>query len=1023
MPSARARYSEEKHSLPWFRRRKAKVEQEAPRSAVTEAAAPAEPEEADEPEEATAPVAEGEAPKKKRRRGSRGGRGRKKPGATAASEGSEGDAVTVQTVAARPAREKPEQPREKTEQRSQRAERAADRRRQGSQGSQRRRQPPRRAPLPVAKRELLISVDVGEQRVAVIEDDRVAEVYLERPERRSIAGNIYLGVVDNVLPGMEAAFVEIGLEKNGFLYVDEIVVPELEGKRHHGKKIQDLISRGEQLLVQAVKDPMKTKGARLTTEISLPGRFLVYVPNGEGLGVSRRLEDAERARLKEIIRSLDVKEGGVIVRTAAEGASAEDIERDLVFLQRLWKTIQARAKGARAPDLVYQEAELPLRIVRDLFAGDFVSAQVDNDRTYKRIVSYLKKTSPHMVERVHRYKEREPLFEASGVDKEIASTLDRRVDLPSGGYLVFDYAEAFTVVDVNTGRFVGSRSKSSSQRLEDTITKNNLEAVKEVVRQLRLRDIGGIIVIDFIDMANPKNRASVEDALRVELERDRTKTYVVEISPLGLVEMTRQNVTDGPREILTRKCPTCAGDGIVVSDQTVAMQIERRLRALATPGSRVQAYKVAVHPRILALVAGAGGARLSAIEEAARRSFFLVPAGGHVHTDHFDVLAEGKLADLQPAAPVAEGDTVEVKLVEVGLHDATAAAGKLDGIDVIVADAARLVGRKAPVVIGKVLEGQAFATLAAEAAAEAAGPITFESEAEKPTRAPARKKSVSVEEPASSDLSDGELVEEDEPAGADAELRSHEGGDEHGEGELETGLDGDGVERPKKRTRRGSRGGRRRREKPAGDGTEGAGDDGGAESGSGSADLDTTSALAEGPEAAPQQLASARDEAASVAPSVPARRRRAPRIHVPDDGRTPIGVADVDVLHEAVADAVAEGADEADEADDGAADRGVQALAGDVPAKKRTRRGSRGGRSRAKRTAAAGVDGIEADGEPGVAPAAKPAGVEPVVGDTVLDEAAAKDEIEDEIEAEPAAAAAPDGYVPMSQWLDDFDRR
>ena len=521
---------------------------------------------------------------------------------------------------------------------------------------QRRRQPPRRAPLPAAKRELLISVDIGEQRVAVIEDDRVAEVYLERPERRSIAGNIYLGVVDNVLPGMEAAFVEIGLEKNGFLYVDEIVVPELEGKRHHGKKIQDLISRGEQLLVQAVKDPMKTKGARLTTEISLPGRFLVYVPNGEGLGVSRRLEDAERARLKDIIKGLEVKEGGVIVRTAAEGASAEDVERDLVFLQRLWKTIQARAKGATAPTLVYQEAELPLRIVRDLFAGDFVSAQVDNERTHKRIVSYLKKTSPHMIERVHRYKEKESLFESSGVEKEIASTLDRRVDLPSGGYLVFDYAEAFTVIDVNTGRFVGSRSKNSNQRLEDTITKNNLEAVKEVVRQLRLRDIGGIIVIDFIDMANPKNRASVEDALRDELERDRTKTYVVEISPLGLVEMTRQNVTDGPREILTRKCPTCAGDGIVVSDHTVAMQVERRLRALAAPGNRVQAYRVALHPRVLELARRARAARgspRSRRRPAAASSSS--PAEGHVHADHFEVVAEGKLVDLQPAVAARRG--------------------------------------------------------------------------------------------------------------------------------------------------------------------------------------------------------------------------------------------------------------------------------------------------------------------------------------------------------------------------------
>ena len=342
----------------------------------------------------------------------------------------------------------------------------------------------------------------------------VAEVYLERPEKRSIAGNIYKGVVDNVLPGMEAAFVEIGLEKNGFLYVDEIVTPELEGTRRNGKKIQDLLSRGQEILVQAVKDPMKTKGARLTTEISLPGRFVVYVPHGEGLGVSRRLEDDERNRLRDIVKEIAPKQGGVIVRTAAEGASAEDVARDLDFLQRLWKAIQAQAKGAKAPALLYQEAELPLRVVRDLFTEDFEKAYVDHDRAYKRIVGYLKKTSPHMVERVERYREKERLFDALGVEEEIRSTLSRRVDLPSGGYLVFDYAEAFTVIDVNTGRFVGGRGKNSNARLEDTITKNNLEAVKEVVRQLRLRDIGGIIVIDFIDMANPKNRASVEDALQ-----------------------------------------------------------------------------------------------------------------------------------------------------------------------------------------------------------------------------------------------------------------------------------------------------------------------------------------------------------------------------------------------------------------------------------------------------------------------------------------------------------------------------
>ena len=646
--------------------------------------------------------------------------------------------------------------------------------------------------------------------MAILEDDRVAEVYLERPERRSIAGNIYLGVVDNVLPGMEAAFVEIGLEKNGFLYVDEIVGPELEGRKG-ARKIQDLIKRSQTIMVQAVKDPMKSKGARLTTEISLPGRFLVYVPNGEGSGVSRRLEDAERTRLKDIVKRLDPKGGGIIVRTAAEGASAEDIERDLVFLQRLWKTIQTKTNGATAPALVYEEAELPLRIVRDLFAGDFVGARIDDDRTHRRIVSYLKKTSPHMVERVHRYREKEPLFDASGVDAEIRSTLDRRVDLPSGGYLVFDYAEAFTVIDVNTGRFVGSRGKSAQGRLEDTIVKNNLEAVKEVVRQLRLRDIGGIIVIDFIDMANPKNRETVEEALRSELERDRTKTYVVEISPLGLVEMTRQNVTDGPREILTTRCPVCEGAGVVVSDATHALEVERKLRAIAK-GSRVQAFKVAVHPRVLALLAGPGGSRLTALDAVSRRRFFLEPAAGngHVHLDHFEVLAQGKLETMRPSAPVEEGGSVELKLVEVGLHDPTAGVGKLDGgYEVVVAGAAKLVGKKVTATVGCVLEGAAYATLADDVVA-AETPITFEAEAEKPTRAPRGKKDVAALD-VPDDVAAPDADDAIEPEAQVVEVATGDVGEAGAEPEAETGPGGTPK---KKRTRRGTRGGRSRK-KPA----------------------------------------------------------------------------------------------------------------------------------------------------------------------------------------------------------------
>jgi ribonuclease G len=944
--------------LPWFRIRRRKEEQQAADAAVTTLEAPAPAEEQVGPEDDTS-TTDGEAARKRRRRGSRGGRGRKKPAAGASDQ--PGDGAATPQPAGEPTKEKSRDgARKRGQSQSQSQSRQA--------GRDRRRQPQRRAPLPAAKRELLITVDVGEQRVALLEDDRVAEVYLERPERRSIAGNIYLGTVDNVLPGMEAAFVEIGLEKNGFLYVDEIVVPELEGKRH-GKKITDLIQRGQQLLVQAVKDPMKTKGARLTTEISLPGRFLVYVPNGEGLGVSRRLEDSERQRLKDILKEIAPDEGGVIVRTAAEGASAEDVERDLVFLQRLWKTIQQRAKTATAPELVYQEAELPLRIVRDLFAGDFVAAHVDSDRAYKRIVGYLKKTSPHMIDRVHRSKEKEPLFERFGVEQEIASTLDRRVDLPSGGYLVFDYAEAFTVIDVNTGRFVGSRSKSSTQRLEDTVVKNNLEAVKEVVRQLRLRDIGGIIVIDFIDMANPKNRQAVEDALRQELERDRTKTYVVEISPLGLVEMTRQNVTDGPREVMTRKCPTCGGDGIVVSDATVALDVERKLRALAAAGagSRIQAYRVALHPRELALVAGPGGERLAALEEVTRRRFYLVPAEGHVHTDHFEVLAEGRRADLAPAAPFEEGAQVEVKLVEVDLHDANAAVGRVDGFPIVVADAAKRVGKKATVAIGRIVEGQAFATLVG--GEEPAAPITFESEAEKPTRAPSRRKTSDAK---AAPAEEPTVAEEDEQA---ADLPETEPEPEEQDAEPGEAAAGDGTTPAKKRTRRGSRGGRRRK-KPA--------------TAAGATGDEATDARAEAAETEPVHEV---EEAPPAAPKPkPARpRKRTPRIHVPEGDGGPQEPTAAEAEPARNGDGDAEEAVAGDE--DATADGAAVSEDGATP-KKRTRRGTRGGRNRKRKPSAAAVT----DGEAGVLATADADSPQPA------DEPAHGDE-----------------YVPMSEWIDDIE--
>jgi ribonuclease G len=938
--------------LPWFRRKKS--EEQAPSAAASETLE-VESLTVEQPgaDEATGDDGQPSSTATKRRRGTRGGRNRKKKPAEGGAAEPVADATTQEKAGAKKAPER--KPRDRTSQ-------------------SRRRTPPKRAPLPKAKRELLISVDAGEKRVAVLEDDKVAEVYLERPERRSIAGNIYLGVVDNVLPGMEAAFVEIGLEKNGFLYVDEIVGPELEGRKG-ARKIQDLIQRGQNVLVQAVKDPMKTKGARLTTEISLPGRFVVFVPHGDGLGVSRRIEDEERNRLKAILKEIAPKQGGVIVRTAAEGASAEDIERDLDFLRRLWKSIEAQAKDSTAPSLIYQEAELPLRVVRDLFTGDFERLLVDHDRTHKRIVGYLKKTSPHMAERVTRYKERDPLMETFGVEQEIKSTLNRRVDLPSGGYLIFDYAEAFTVIDVNTGRFVGSRSKKSGARLEDTITKNNLEAVKEVVRQLRLRDIGGIIVIDFIDMASPKNRAAVEKALGEELERDRTKTYVVEISPLGLVEMTRQNVTDGPREVMTKKCPTCGGDGIVVSEHTAAVDVERRLRSLVTPGSRDKAFKVELASKVAALVVGPGGTRLRELEETTKRRFFLVGKEGE-HLDHFRVLDQGTLEKVAPTLPVDVGQELELKLGEVGLHDAHAGVGKVEGLDIVVGGAAKLVGKKVKVRITAVTEGLAWAELLSPVE-QSREPLTAESEAEKPTRArrATTRKAATEDGGADADL-EADLDEElDEPEETD---ETDDVEDVEEAGDLEVAADGAAADpaAPKKRTRRGTRGGRNRKKKPA-TAVAGAEQNGaeGAEA-SAEAELDTV-ADAELPE-----------------PAVASEPSNGPVIHVPDRN-------------------LGEQSDD----EDGAAPADGD---GTAAPKKRTRRGSRGGKNRRRKPVAA--DGAVATAEP------------ETDAEAAVDEPELVLDAEPEREPEPVAAVEQPrrdddekrsddddwGYTPMSEWgIDD----
>jgi ribonuclease G len=589
------------------------------------------------------------------------------------------------------------------------------------------------------KKQVLVSVNRGETRVALLEATgtvapqkpstrrrrkttrpaagyQVAELYLERRGNRSIVGNIYKGRVDNVLAGLEAAFVDIGLEKNGFLHVDEIVLPGVEaprrgrGSSREGRNITDMLKPGQDVVVQVVKDPLKTKGARLSMDLAIAGRYMVYAPFGEGVGVSRRLDEGERERLRKQAAKLDLKGAGAIIRTAAQGANRTDLERELQYLFKLNEVLQKRVEETPAPALVFQEADLSVRVVRDIYSEHFERAIVDDAKQHHRLVSFFTRTAPELVDRVELWEEETPLLQAFGVEEVLDSTLSRRVDLPSGGYLIIDYAEALTVIDVNSGSFIG---RGKGARLEDTITKTNLEAADAVVSQLRLRDIGGIIVIDFIDMARSRNRDAVLKTLRKALDEDRTKTFVVEISPLGLVEMTRQNVTDGVREIMTRPCPTCHGEGVIKSEETLAIEFERRLRDLAKD-REAEAFLIQMNPRVSAEITGNDARVLHAIEQETGKWFHFEGSEG-LPLDHFNVLLEGDREQvLERALPFHEGDEVHVEIVEPHMYSPGDAVAKIDGYIISVKGAGRHVGRKRLVRIDEVGRTSAVASLVGE---------------------------------------------------------------------------------------------------------------------------------------------------------------------------------------------------------------------------------------------------------------------------------------------------------------------
>lgn len=470
--------------------------------------------------------------------------------------------------------------------------------------------------------DILVNVTPRETRVAVVENGVLQEVYIERAQRRGIVGNLYKGRVSRALPGMQAAFVDIGLARTAFLHASDIHVagtPDfdpmpVEGARPPTRRseanITDLVREGQDILVQVVKDPLGTKGARLTTHITIPSRYLVYMPDNVTVGVSQRIEDEnERLRLKEMAQQLAIgRPGGYILRTAAEGVTAEALSADMDFLNRLWEAIQERVPLTPAGAVVHEDLPLAVRILRDLSSTHVEKIRIDSRESYRRVMEFAERFVPEIVARIEYYPGERPIFDLYSVEDEIAKALDRKVQLKSGGYLIIDQTEAMTTVDVNTGAFVGHRN------LEETIFKTNLEATHAIARQLRLRNLGGIIIIDFIDMAEEEHKTQVLRALEKALERDHAKNYISGVSALGLVEMTRKRTRESLERVLCEPCPTCSGRGSLKTPETVCYEIFREILREARQYDARQ-FLVLAAPEVVELMLDEESTSIADLEE------------------------------------------------------------------------------------------------------------------------------------------------------------------------------------------------------------------------------------------------------------------------------------------------------------------------------------------------------------------------------------------------------------------------
>jgi ribonuclease G len=507
--------------------------------------------------------------------------------------------------------------------------------------------------------EILVNTTGRETRLALLENSHLVELHVDRGTDRGFVGNVYLGRVVRVLPGMQAAFVDIGLERAAFLYVGDIYPqlldhkhgdddaeepdgdqtmvedgPPREAPRPGQPAIQDLLKEGQDIVVQVAKDPIGTKGARVTTHITLPGRYMVFMPTVDHVGISRRIErDKDRRRLREFVDKNRPKGAGFIVRTVCANQTNQTLKQDMTYLLGTWEKIQGAATQRKSPAPLHVDHNLVLRMVRDAFHDEVDRMVVDGPKLHEEVMSFMDDFAPDLKEKVHLYRGQEPIFDAFGIETEIARSLGRRVWLKSGGYLVIDQTEALVSIDVNSGRFVGQGGS-----LEDTTLKVNLEAVKEVVYQLRLRNIGGIIIIDFIDMDREQNREKVYRALEEELKKDRARTNVLKISDLGLVQMTRKRVQEDLVRFLSETCPTCEGRGSVRSRQTVCYDIFRELQREAGRALGKETLYVNAHPTVADMLYGEEFSMLEQTEQKVGRRV-VVRALQHLHPERYEVYA------------------------------------------------------------------------------------------------------------------------------------------------------------------------------------------------------------------------------------------------------------------------------------------------------------------------------------------------------------------------------------------------